>query len=86
MSGRLLISMLAGGLAAPWAWAAAAPPSTNALAGDAAAGRKVYVGKCARCHELYEPSQYNDAAWQGWMTRMQRKARLSDDQYRALLA
>ena len=40
----------------------------------------LYVAKCARCHKFYNPAQYNDPEWRGWMTRMSRKARLKPDQ------
>lgn len=51
---------------------------------DEAAGRKVYTGKCARCHKLYEPTRYDDRAWDSWMTKMREKAKLNADQYRQL--
>jgi mono/diheme cytochrome c family protein len=50
------------------------------------AGRKVFTGKCARCHKLYEPFRYDDKAWESWMTKMRDKAKLNDDQYRQLTA
>ena len=48
------------------------------------AGRKVYTGKCARCHKLFEPGKYDDRAWDSWMTKMREKAKLNDAQYRQL--
>lgn len=51
---------------------------------EEAAGRKVYTGKCARCHKLYEPGRYDDKAWESWMTKMRDKTKLNDDQYRQL--
>jgi mono/diheme cytochrome c family protein len=51
---------------------------------ELAAGKKLYTGKCARCHKLYEPTRYDDKAWDMWMTKMRDKARLNDDQYRQL--
>lgn len=44
------------------------------------AAQKIYVGKCAKCHKLHDPTNYNDAEWQSWMTKMKRKARLKTDQ------
>jgi hypothetical protein len=41
---------------------------------------KLYIGKCAKCHKLYDPHQYNDADWDAWMRKMTRKARLSQRQ------
>ena len=45
-----------------------------------AAGRKLYVAKCAKCHKLYDPNRYSDEAWRGWMRKMSRKARLKPAQ------
>lgn len=53
---------------------------------EEAAGRKVYTGKCARCHKLYEPGRYDDKSWDSWMTKMRDKAKLKDDQYQQLTA
>lgn len=47
-------------------------------------GRKIYTGKCARCHKLYDPAKYDDPTWDKWMQKMKSKARLNDDQYRQL--
>ena len=52
---------------------------------ELAAGRQLYVRKCARCHRLYEPSAYTGAAWEQWMGKMRRKARLKEPQYTQLL-
>src|SRR6185295_4418538 len=54
-------------------------PVTTASA-DAAATRKLYVAKCARCHKLYDPAKYSDAAWREWMDKMSRKAKLKPEQ------
>ena len=51
---------------------------------ELAAGRKIYTGKCARCHKLYEPMKYDDATWELWMTKMRDKSKLNDRQYRQL--
>ena len=54
--------------------APAAPTETLAT------GRKIYVAKCAKCHKLYAPAQYSNAAWEKWMRKMSKKANLSADQ------
>ncbi len=51
---------------------------------DLAAGKKLYTGKCARCHKMYDPTRYDDKAWEAWMTKMRDKAKLNDEQYRRL--
>lgn len=53
-------------------------------ADDLAAGKKVYTGKCARCHKMYDPTKYDDKAWDAWMQKMKLKTKLTDDQYRQL--
>jgi hypothetical protein len=47
---------------------------------QAAAARKVYAAKCAKCHRFYEPTNYTEPAWRNWMEAMSRKARLKRDQ------
>ncbi|MDB6022124.1 MAG: hypothetical protein JWQ04_1981 [Pedosphaera sp.] len=42
--------------------------------------RKLYIGKCAKCHKLHDPAQYTDTDWAGWMKKMYRKSRLSPQQ------
>ena len=51
---------------------------------DLSAGKKVYTGKCARCHKMYDPTKYDDKAWDSWMEKMKLKAKLTDDQSRRL--
>jgi hypothetical protein len=48
------------------------------------AGKKIYTGKCARCHRLYDPAKYDDQAWDAWMQKMKLKAKLNDNQSRQL--
>ncbi len=81
MNARRLTTCLVVGALATVAARAAGPASA-----DLAAGKKLYTGKCARCHKLYEPSRYDDKAWESWMLKMRDKARLSDEQYRQLTA
>jgi cytochrome c5 len=47
-------------------------------------GRKLYVAKCAGCHELYDPAKYSREEWAEWLRKMQRKSRLSTNQIAAL--
>ncbi len=47
---------------------------------QAAAPRKVYVAKCAKCHKFYEPRSYGEADWGRWMEKMGRKSKLSAEQ------
>ena len=49
------------------------------------AARKLYIGKCAKCHKLYDPARYTDPQWDRWMKRMSDKAKLKPNE-RELLA
>ncbi|MSR65352.1 MAG: hypothetical protein EXS18_06180 [Verrucomicrobiae bacterium] len=48
---------------------------------EMAAGKKLYVAKCARCHKFHDPSAYDDEKWTEWMEKMRKKARLSNEQH-----
>lgn len=74
----LMISILVGVLATVAARAADPPPQ------DLTAGKKLYTGKCARCHKFYDPARYDDKTWESWMQKMSEKAKLNDEQYRQL--
>ena len=43
--------------------------------------QKLYLTKCAKCHELYDPKEYSDADWELWMNKMKRKSKLKPDQF-----
>ena len=49
------------------------------------AARKLYVLKCAKCHEFYEPAEYSEAGWTRWMQKMKKKAHLKKADYDLLL-
>lgn len=44
------------------------------------AGQKLYVAKCAKCHQFHDPKAYAEADWRGWMLKMAKKAKLKNDQ------
>jgi mono/diheme cytochrome c family protein len=58
--------------------APASAPSNPA--DENAAGHKIYIAKCAKCHKLYDPAKYSDAEWEKWMGKMAKKARLTPEQ------
>ncbi len=65
--------------------ASARPPATAGLAaGQIEQGATLFVGKCARCHPLYDPTAYSHAEWQHWMAKMSWKAHLKPDQEETL--
>src|SRR4051812_20256115 len=46
---------------------------------------KIYINKCAKCHELYDPTKYTNAEWDKWMTKMKKKSKLKDEQFELLM-
>lgn len=44
------------------------------------AARKIYVAKCAKCHEFKDPRTYKGPEWDKWMNSMSRKSKLKQDQ------
>ncbi|MEN9335604.1 MAG: hypothetical protein RLZZ500_591 [Bacteroidota bacterium] len=59
---------------------AAKPVVKKELTPELAEGKSLYEGSCARCHQLYKATDYNAEAWKPIVARMQKKARLSDEQ------
>lgn len=49
------------------------------MTAELAEGKSLYEGSCARCHQLYKPSDYTAEAWKPIVSRMQQKAQLSDE-------
>jgi hypothetical protein len=56
----------------------------DSLANESAAGQKLYVAKCAKCHKFYDPAKYSEANWQMWMGKMSKKAKLKPEQEQVL--
>src|ERR1051325_9292417 len=42
--------------------------------------RKIYQTKCARCHQFYNPADYEEQEWLSWITKMNKKAKLNSEQ------
>ena len=47
---------------------------------EMADARKIYIAKCAKCHELYDPKAYGDAEWANWLKKMSKKSKLKPEQ------
>lgn len=62
-------------------WASCQTGTVETLSGDVP---KLYVLKCAKCHELYDPKKYDDADWGMWMKKMRKKSRLKPEQFEAI--
>ena len=41
-------------------------------------GKNLFENNCAKCHELYDPSDFNAEQWKPIMLSMQKKAKLQD--------
>ena len=57
------------------------PPMQNQIVGvdlRHAEGLKLYEANCAKCHKLFDPSDYSAEAWKPIMVKMQIKAKISD--------
>ncbi len=49
--------------------------------GELAKGRGLYELKCAKCHKLYDPSDYSEEDWRLWIGKMRKKAHLNDETF-----
>lgn len=61
-------------------WTSCQTEATN-LSSQPQNVEKLYVLKCAKCHELYDPKTYSDADWDLWMTKMRKKSKLTINQF-----
>jgi hypothetical protein len=52
---------------------------------DEVTAKKLYSLKCAKCHDFYNPADYNDADWHSWMVKMKKKSRLNSNDYDLVL-
>jgi hypothetical protein len=51
---------------------------------EIATARSLYVNKCLRCHEHYNPADYEASEWDVWMKKMSKKAKLQTVQEEVL--
>ena len=62
------------------------PPPPVAVKSDkifgslAEEGKYLYENNCAKCHKLYDPKSFSSEDWKPILVRMQKKAKISDDQ------
>lgn len=55
-------------------------PAVAPLTAELAAGKTLYENNCAKCHKLFEPTDFSQKDWQPILVRMQKKAHLDDTQ------
>ena len=66
-------------------WSSCQTDATN-VSRQPMPAEKLYVLKCAKCHELYDPKKYSDADWNFWMIKMRKKSKLKPDQFDLILS
>jgi hypothetical protein len=64
--------------------AVGAGKAADLSSGDEQSAHKLYVVKCAKCHELYDPNKYTDPEWSAWMLKMKKKSKLKQEQFELL--
>jgi mono/diheme cytochrome c family protein len=60
--------------------------TTTTSAGDAVAGKQIYIANCGRCHGLKNTSDYTSDEWVPLVDKMAHKAKLSDSDKANVLA
>jgi len=43
-------------------------------------GRELYIDRCGKCHDLYQTSEYTKEKWAKIMNKMQKPAKITDEQ------
>jgi cytochrome c5 len=54
--------------------------TSTAMTDTERAGKVVYEANCAKCHKLHEPKSFSAEEWKPIVLRMQKKAKISDEQ------
>lgn len=50
------------------------------LTPELAEGKTLFVNNCAKCHNLKNPNNYTTEEWKPILLRMQKKAKISDEE------
>ncbi len=59
---------------------------TGIMLDSLAEGRKLYVGHCGSCHNLYLPERYKAPEWEKNVAEMQEKGMITDSQKAKILS
>lgn len=43
--------------------------------------KKLYLSKCSKCHEFYNPGDYSEPDWRSWLQKMRKKSKLKPEQF-----
>ena len=55
-------------------------PPAGLISPDTVAGKSIFMARCSSCHGLPEPTLYSEKRWDGILSSMIPKARLSKEQ------
>jgi len=59
----------------------------NKMAVDSVStGNELYAKNCVRCHKLKDPAKYTRAQWPGLVNKMQKRAKITDEQKALILS
>ncbi|MQP53574.1 MULTISPECIES: cytochrome c [unclassified Flavobacterium] len=56
------------------------------LTAELAEGKLLFESNCAKCHDLYSPKDFNAEQWKPIMLRMQKEAKISDEEREMIYA
>ena len=48
-------------------------------------GNELYENKCKRCHKLKDPAKYTMVQWPGLVNKMQKRAKITDEEKNIIL-
>ncbi len=64
-----------------------APKTQEApLSPELAEGKMLYENNCAKCHQLYDAKSFSKEQWTPIMLKMQKKAKISDEEREKIYA
>ena len=49
-------------------------------------GNELYVKSCGHCHKLKDPAKYTMVQWPGKVTKMQKRAKITDEEKALILS
>ena len=49
-------------------------------------GQFIYENNCAKCHDLYNPKDFNPEQWKPILLKMQKEAKISDEEREKIYA
>ena len=56
------------------------PPPEIPMSPEVVQGKILYENNCAKCHDLYNPRDFNAEQWKPIMLKMQQEAKISDEE------